>query len=128
VIHERADAGGAVTPQRAVAEATESAAPRFVGVFAVVLPAGLLVQALVDHASYRDPVVPVVVWLGMVAAAAWLLPPARSGDPTTAPAIVAGAVAGGAGTAIGPDPPGPPPPVARGWGSPRHVWPLALRA
>ena len=52
VMHERADAGGAVTPQRAVAEATESAAPRFVGVFAVVLPAGLLVQALVDHASY----------------------------------------------------------------------------
>jgi hypothetical protein len=34
-----------------------------VGAVAIVLPAGLLVQALVNHASYRHPVVPVVVAL-----------------------------------------------------------------
>jgi hypothetical protein len=92
-MHERPAAGEAVTPQTAVAEATESAAPRFAGVFAIVLPAGLLLQALVDHASYRHPVVPVVVWLGMLVAAAWLVPRARAGG------LRAGhAVAGIAGT------------------------------
>ena len=89
-----------MTPQRAVAEATESAAPRFAGVFAIVLPAGLLFQALIDHASYRHPVVPVVVWLGMLAAAIWLVPRARAGDLTTAHAAVAVAVAVAAVTAI----------------------------
>ncbi|MBO0815554.1 MAG: hypothetical protein J2P30_10500, partial [Actinobacteria bacterium] len=79
-----ATTGGAVTPQTAVAEATESAATRFAYVFAVVTPAGLLLQALVDHASYRHPVVPVAVWLGMLAAAAWLGPRARAGDLTIA--------------------------------------------
>ena len=53
VMHENPGTGEAVTPQTAVAEATESAAPRFAGVFAIVLPAGLLVQALIDHDSYR---------------------------------------------------------------------------
>ena len=43
VMHENPGTGEAVTPQTAVAEATESAAPRFAGVFAIVLPAGLLV-------------------------------------------------------------------------------------
>jgi hypothetical protein len=79
-MHKKSAAGEAVTPQGAVAEATESAALRFASVFAVALPAGLLVQALADHASYRHPVVPVVVWLGMLVAAAWLVPRARAGD------------------------------------------------
>ena len=81
---KRGHRGGADTPQGAVTEATESAAPRFVGAVAVALPAGLLVQTLIDHASYRHPVVPVVVWLGMLAAAAWLMPRARTGDPSHA--------------------------------------------
>jgi hypothetical protein len=63
-----------------VAEAAESAAPGFVGAAAIALPAGLLIQALFDPASYRDPVVPVVVWLAMLLAAAWLVPRARTGD------------------------------------------------
>ncbi len=84
VRHEKtARRGSADTPQTAVAEATESAAPRFVGAAAVVLPAGLLVQALADHADYRHPVVPVVVWLGMLAVAAWLMPHARGGNLAT---------------------------------------------
>jgi len=61
---EKAVGGGeAAAPRRAVADAAESAAPRYVGAVAIVLPAGLLVQALVNHASYRHPVVPVVVAL-----------------------------------------------------------------
>ena len=97
-------AGGvAVLRAGAVAEATESAAPRFVGAVAVALPAGLLVQALIDHASYRHPVVPVVVWLGMLAAAAWLLPRARTGDLSNGHAAVAIAMAVAAVTAIGLD-------------------------
>jgi hypothetical protein len=95
--------GMAVTPQRAVAEAAESAAPRYVGATAVVLTAGLLVQAVVEHASYRYPAVPVVVWLGMLAVAAWLLPRARTGDLSTAQAAAAIAVAVAAVTAIGLD-------------------------
>jgi hypothetical protein len=86
-----------------VTEATESAAPRFVGAVAVALPAGLLVQALADHADYRHPVVPVVVWLGMLAVAAWLMPRARAGDLSNAHAAVAIAVAVVAVTAIGLD-------------------------
>jgi len=99
-MHEKSATGETVTPQGAVAEATESAATRFAGVFAIVLPAGLLLQALVDHASYWHPVVPVVVWLGMLAAAAWLVPRARAGELTTAHAVFAVAVAAVAVTAI----------------------------
>ena len=95
--------GGVDTPQGAVAAAAESAAPRFVGAVAVALPAGLLVQALVDHASYRHPVVPVVVWLGMLAVAAWLMPRAGAGDLSNAHAAVAIAVAVAAVTGIGLD-------------------------
>jgi hypothetical protein len=86
-----------------VADVTESAAPRFVGAAAIVLSAGLLVQAVVDHAEYRQPVVPVVVWLGMLAAAVWLLPRARTGELPTGHAAVAVLVAVAAVTAIGLD-------------------------
>ena len=99
----RAAGGGVVPALGAVAEATESAAPRFVGAVAIALPAGLLVQALFDHASYRHPVVPVVVWLGMLVAAAWLLPRARTGDLSNAHAAVAIVMAVVAVTAIGLD-------------------------
>jgi hypothetical protein len=86
-----------------VTAVAESAAPRFVGAVAVVLPAGLLIQALIDHAEYRHPVVPVVVWLGMLAVAAWLVPKSRTGGVTTAHAAVALAAAVTAVTAIGLD-------------------------
>jgi len=97
-------AGGPAAPShRAVADATESAAPRFVAAVAIALPAGLLVQALTSPASYRHPIVPVVVWLGMLAAAAWLAPRARSGHLSTAHAVTAVLVAAAAVTAIGLD-------------------------
>jgi hypothetical protein len=103
VTRESGQRRNAQTPQRAVTEATESAAPRFVGAVAVALPAGLLAQALADHASYRHPAVPVVVWLSMLAAAAWLVPRARAGDLGTAHAAAAVTVAVVAVSAIGLD-------------------------
>ena len=96
-------ATAAVAPDGAVADATESAAPRLLTTVAIALPAGLLVQALVSHASYRLPVVPVLVWLGMLAAAAWLAPPARAGQLRTGRAVAAVLVAAAAVTAIGLD-------------------------
>jgi hypothetical protein len=74
-----------------------------VGVVAIMLPASLLIQALINHAAYRHPVVPVVVWLCMLAAAAWLVPRARAGDLSTAHAGVAVLTAVAALTAIGLD-------------------------
>jgi hypothetical protein len=91
------------SPRGMVADATESAVPLFVGALAIVLPAGLLLLALIDHASFRHPIVPVVVWLGMLAAAAWLAPRARSGDLSAGQAAIAVAVAVAAVTAIGLD-------------------------
>jgi len=74
-----------------------------VGAVAVALPAGLLVQALADHVGYRHPMVPVVVWLGMLAVAAWLMPLASAGKLGNSHAAVAIAVAVAAVTAIGLD-------------------------
>ena len=91
------------TPHGAVAAATESAAPRLVGAIAIVLPAGLLIQALADHDDYHHPVIPVLVWLGMLAAAVWLVPRQRSGELTNAHVAVAVLVAVAAVTAIGLD-------------------------
>jgi hypothetical protein len=97
------DATEPATPQGAVAAATESAVPRFVGAVAIVLPVGLLIQALADHDDYHHPVIPVLVWLGMLAAAVWLVPRQRSGELTNAHVAVAVLVAVAAVTAIGLD-------------------------
>jgi hypothetical protein len=128
VAHEKPDTRGEVTPQGAVAEATESAAPRFVGAAAVALPAGLLVQALFDPASYRDPVVPVVVWLGMLAAAAWLVPRARAGDLSNVHGGVVIAVAVAAVAAIDLDRRVTSPAMNVDWTILGVVWLLALLA
>jgi hypothetical protein len=91
------------TPHGVVVAVTESAAPRLVGAIAIVLPVGLLIQALADHDDYHHPVIPVLVWLAMLAAAAWLVPRQRSGALTNAHVAVAVLVAVAAVTAIGLD-------------------------
>jgi hypothetical protein len=93
----------AVTPGRAVAAGTESAAPRFVGVLAVILPTGMLLQALATLGDYRHPLVPVAVWLGMLLAAAWLVPRALASGLSEPEAVAAIAAAVAAVTAIGLD-------------------------
>ncbi len=78
-----------------VRDATESGIPRMVAAVAAILPFTLLIQALVHPGNYRQPAVPVLVWLGTLAAAAWLVPRSRAGgiSGTQAVLAIAGAVA-----------------------------------
>jgi hypothetical protein len=84
-----------------IREAQESELPRAVSVVAAIWQLTLLVQVLVYLHDYRQQVVPVVVWLGMLAAAIWLVPAARAGGLTGAPAAAAVAVAVAAVAAVG---------------------------
>jgi hypothetical protein len=65
---------------------------RLVRALAMVLPGLALVQVLVNPRDYRLPAVPVVVWLAVIGAGAWLVPRLRAGGLSpgeTAAAIVA---------------------------------------
>jgi hypothetical protein len=73
-----------------VRDATQ-AEPFMAGVMAALLPFALVIRALADTGDYRVPAVAVAVWLGVLAAAAWLVPRAR-GSGLTAP-LAAGALA-----------------------------------
>ena len=120
--------GTLVNRAGAIQEVTESAAPRFVGMLAVILPAALLIQALASLPEYRQPAVPVVVWVGMLATAAWLVPKAGSVGLTAAEATAAIAVAVVAVTAIGLDRRAPATPPAVDWTVLGTIWLLALVA
>jgi hypothetical protein len=78
-----------VSRDEMIRDAAESWILRMVGVVAAILPIALLIQVLVNLGDYREPAVPVAVWLGMLAAAAWLVPRARSGGLTRAEAVAA---------------------------------------
>jgi hypothetical protein len=93
----------AVTAGRAVAAGTESAAPRYVGALAVILPTGMLLQALATLGDYRHPLAAIAVWLGMLLAAAWLVPRALARSLTRPEALAAIAAAVAAVAAIGLD-------------------------
>jgi hypothetical protein len=82
-------------------EAYESELPRAVAVVAAIWQLTLLVQVLVYLNDYRQPAVPVVVWLGMLVAAVWLVPRARAGGLTGVQSAVAVAVALAAVVAVG---------------------------
>ncbi len=92
-----ATAGGAV------AVGTESAAPLFVGALAVILPVGMLVQTLATLDNYRQPLAAVAVWLGILLAAAWLVPRALARGLSRPEALAAIALAAAAVTAVGLD-------------------------
>ena len=111
-----------------VADAAESAVPRLVLALAVILPAGLLLQAVASHAEYRQPLVPVVVWLGMLAAATWLAPRACADDLGTEEAVAAIAIAVVAVTAIGLDRRGHATATTVDWTILGVIWLLALVA
>lgn len=83
------------TRDELVRDTAESGIPRVVGAVAALLPLTLLVQTLVHLGDYRQPAVPVLVWLGILAAAAWLVPRSRAGGLTGREAMlaIAGAVA-----------------------------------
>jgi hypothetical protein len=100
---ETALATRAATAGGAVAVGTESAAPLFVGALAVILPVGMLVQTLATLGEYRQPLAAVAVWLGILLAAAWLVPRALAWGLSRPEALAAIAVAAAAVTVIGLD-------------------------
>ncbi|MEP7022277.1 MAG: hypothetical protein ABJB47_00355 [Actinomycetota bacterium] len=67
-----------------VRDAAESQLPRLVGVVAVILPGALLIQVLASPGTFRYPAVAVAIWLGVLAAAGWLLPRASAGGGLSA--------------------------------------------
>ncbi len=76
-----------------VREAYESQLPRMAGTVAAVWQLALLIPVLIYLPDYRQPAVPVAVWLGMLAAAGWLVPRARASGLSGAGAAAAVAVA-----------------------------------
>ncbi len=79
----------------------ESELPRMVGLVVAVWQLTLLVLVLAYLHDYRQPAVPVAVWLGLLAAAAWLVPRARAGGFTGADAAAAVAIAVAAVAVVG---------------------------
>jgi signal transduction histidine kinase len=94
---------GMVSRDHALPDASEAELARMTGSVAVAWQLILLVQVLIDLHAYRHPALPVAVWLGMLAAAAALVPKARAGGLTGRQAAVAIAVAVTAVALIGGD-------------------------
>ncbi len=69
--------------------ARDAELPRMVGLMVAVWQLTVLVEVLAYMHDYRQPAVTVAVWLGLLAAAAWLVPRARAGRFTGADAAVA---------------------------------------
>src|SRR5260370_798443 len=76
-----------------VREAYESQLPRMAGTVAAVWQLALLIPVLIYLPDYRQPAVPVAVWLGVLAAAGWPGPRARASGLRGAGAHAAVAVA-----------------------------------
>jgi hypothetical protein len=79
----------------------ESDIPRVAGLVAAVWQLTLLVPVVIYAHDYRQPAVPVAVWLAMLVAAAWLVPRARAGGLTGPEAAAAIAIAIGAVALVG---------------------------
>ena len=125
---ETARASRAATAGGAVAVGTESAAPLFVGALAVILPVGMLAQTLATLGEYRQPLAAVTVWLGILLAAAWLVPRALACGLSRLEAVAAIAVAVAAVTVIGLDRRVHPAAGTLDWTILGTVWLLALVA
>jgi len=98
------------------------------GAVAAILSLTLLIQVLPDSHDYRQPAVPVAVWLGVLAVAAWLIPRARAGGLSPAEAWFAIAVAVGAVTAVGWDRRTHSPAGTADWSMLGTVWLIAIVA
>jgi signal transduction histidine kinase len=84
-----------VLPSRsgAVRDAYEAELPRVAVMVAAIWQVTLLIQVVIFLHDYRQPAVPIAVWLGMLVAAGWLMPRARVGRFAGADALIAIAVA-----------------------------------
>jgi signal transduction histidine kinase len=87
---------GVTTDARLAWDTWEPEIPRVAGMVAAVWQLTLLFPVLDYLAYYRQPAVPVGVWLGMLAAAAWLVPRARASGLSGPEAAAAIAIALGA--------------------------------
>jgi uncharacterized membrane protein (UPF0136 family) len=67
--------------------------PRAVGAITAVWQLATLVQVIAYLHDYRQPAIVIGVWLGLLAAAGWLIPRARAGGLTAAEAAAAIAIA-----------------------------------
>ena len=76
-----------------VQDAYESELPRVLGMLAAIWQLTLLVQIVLYLGEYREPAVPVLVWIGLALAARWLIPRTRAGDVTGREAVCAIAIA-----------------------------------
>jgi hypothetical protein len=81
-----------------VQETYAAGLPRMVAAVALTWQFAILIQVLAYLRDFRQPAIPVLVWLGLLGAAAWLLPRARAGrfgrpDAAAAIAIAVAAVA-----------------------------------
>ncbi|HEY6279364.1 MAG TPA: ATP-binding protein [Streptosporangiaceae bacterium] len=81
------------SPAAVVRAAYANELPRVAGTVAGIWQLTLLIQVLVYLHGYRQAAVPVAVWLGMLAAAGWLVPRARAGGLSARQAAFAVAVA-----------------------------------
>ena len=86
-------ASRAGTRRAAPADAYDFNIPKVVGAVAVVWQLAILAQVVAYLHDYRQPAVMVAIWLGLLAAAAWLIPRARAGGLTAAEAAWAIAIA-----------------------------------
>jgi hypothetical protein len=83
-----------VVSHHAVArETAETELMRAVGAFAALMPAVALIQVLADSGDYRQPVVALAVWLGVIGATAWLMPRLRRGGLSAGEAAAASSIA-----------------------------------
>ena len=84
-----------------VSDAYDGELPRVAAMLAAIWQITLLIQVVAYLPDYRQPAVVTGVWLGMLAAAAWLVPRARAGGLTSSQAAGAVAVAVGAVAVVG---------------------------
>lgn len=71
----------------------DSGFPRMAATVAVIWQLTVLIQVLIYLHDYRQPAVPVLIWLGLLAAAAWLVPCSRAGGLTRPQAMSAVGIA-----------------------------------
>ena len=76
-----------------VEDAYESELPRVLGMLAAIWQLTLLIQTLLYLREYREPAVPIAVWIGLALAARWLIPRTRADDVTGREAAFAIAIA-----------------------------------
>jgi hypothetical protein len=85
--------GSPARPARPEPDAYDFQLIRMVGAVAAVWQLGMLIQVLIYLPDYRQPTVLLGIWLGLLAAAAWLVPRAREGGLSGREAMAAVAIA-----------------------------------